>query len=528
MAIVQVSRITHRKGLGENLPQLAGAELGWALDERRLFIGNGTLEEGAPVIGNTEILTELSDVAALTNYIYRGTAAGYTAQTGSTASDTIVRTVQERLDDIASVKNFGAVGDGIADDTDAINRALFQIFCVQDNDRSRRSLFFPAGTYKITKTIIIPSYARLIGEGADSTIIQLNTGDTSNLSLYVARLGDSLQQTDAGIGTNGAVAPRNIELQSMTLRARKATDVLLIEAATQCSFSNVNFEGPLTRNSIDADKNADNIAGIRVSNVAAPVSNSLTFESCGFRNLTYGVNTDSEIKSVTIANGLFDTLYQGIVLGSGTVSVDGPNGFRATGNKFDNIYKEGIVFNNVTMNVSAHNVFYDVGNDFTTSPSSPCITIGNDNNISMYDLFSRTDSQAQTQTRVSVVGGTVSTSSQIQIGHYSRETGKSFVLADNAADQTIVAVSTDNVRAFRIDYTVTRQAAVRHGTIMVTAHNSNSTLDSLTYCDDYAENLDTGIVLSVEQVTNSRAEFKYSSNNTGAPGTLTYSISHLA
>ena len=32
------------------------------MDERRLFIGNGTLEEGAPVIGNTEILTEFSEL----------------------------------------------------------------------------------------------------------------------------------------------------------------------------------------------------------------------------------------------------------------------------------------------------------------------------------------------------------------------------------------------------------------------------------------------------------------------------------
>jgi hypothetical protein len=62
MAIVQISRITNRKGLAENVPQLAGAELGWAIDERRLFIGNGTLQEGAPVIGNTEVLTEYSDV----------------------------------------------------------------------------------------------------------------------------------------------------------------------------------------------------------------------------------------------------------------------------------------------------------------------------------------------------------------------------------------------------------------------------------------------------------------------------------
>ena len=70
MAIVQISRITNRKGLTENLPQLAGAELGWCTDSRRLFIGNGTLESGAPIIGNTEILTEFSDITVLSDYTY--------------------------------------------------------------------------------------------------------------------------------------------------------------------------------------------------------------------------------------------------------------------------------------------------------------------------------------------------------------------------------------------------------------------------------------------------------------------------
>jgi hypothetical protein len=65
MAIVQISQISNRKGLAVDLPQLAGAELGWSTDTRQLYIGNGTLEDGAPVIGNTEILTEFSDIVAL-------------------------------------------------------------------------------------------------------------------------------------------------------------------------------------------------------------------------------------------------------------------------------------------------------------------------------------------------------------------------------------------------------------------------------------------------------------------------------
>ena len=42
-----------------------------------------------------------------------------------------------------------AVGDGVADDTAAIQAALSSM-------QSRRVLYFPAGTYRITKTLIMP------------------------------------------------------------------------------------------------------------------------------------------------------------------------------------------------------------------------------------------------------------------------------------------------------------------------------------------------------------------------------------
>ena len=58
MAIVQISQIKNRRGLSEDLPQLASAELGWSIDTQELYIGNGTTDEGAPEEGNTRILTE--------------------------------------------------------------------------------------------------------------------------------------------------------------------------------------------------------------------------------------------------------------------------------------------------------------------------------------------------------------------------------------------------------------------------------------------------------------------------------------
>ena len=76
MAITQISKITVRKGRKENLPQLAAGELGWAVDTQQLYIGNGTLSDGAPAEGNTEILTDHS-ATPLTNGFTSITAAAH-------------------------------------------------------------------------------------------------------------------------------------------------------------------------------------------------------------------------------------------------------------------------------------------------------------------------------------------------------------------------------------------------------------------------------------------------------------------
>ena len=103
MAVIQISRVQHRRGLLQDLPQLSAAELGWVIDNRKLYIGNGPVEEGAPVVGNTEILTQYSDIlGGISSYTYKGTDVGYTAQTQS-GSGNVQRTLQSKLDDIVSV-----------------------------------------------------------------------------------------------------------------------------------------------------------------------------------------------------------------------------------------------------------------------------------------------------------------------------------------------------------------------------------------------------------------------------------------
>lgn len=525
MAIVQISRITNRKGLIENLPQLAGAELGWAVDTRQLFIGNGTLQEGAPVIGNTEILTEFSDITAVSNYTYKDIAVGYAAQTGPTASDPVVRTVQAKLDDFADVRDFGAVGDGAADDTAAINRALYQLYCIEANTQIRRALYFPAGTYKITETIIIPTYAKLVGEGADCSIIYLDTSsDISSLSAYVARYGDSQQQTGVNIGNNGAVAPRNIEISSMTFQSVEVTDIFLVEDATQCYFDSVNFVGPVTAADIIAAPSADNIAGVRFASTTSLVCNQITFDKCRFQNLTYGINTDQQIQSVTVSNSAFVTLYQGIVLGTGTPINGGASGFRAVQNLFDEVYSEGIVYDQVGLNISAYNVFYDVGNQFTTNPATPVVRFGSDNNVSLSDMFERTYLESQNDPRVQVTGGGADTGTQLQVGHYARDTGRIFTLADNQSNQTIFTTDTTTIKSYQMTYTIVRDTVVRTGTLVVSAGGASP---AVSYTDDYTEDASSGITLSVSRAGDI-VSMLYSSTSTGLSGTITYSLARLA
>ena len=54
--ITQISKIQVRSGNLEDLPQLSVGEFGWAVDEKRLFIGNDPNTIG-PIPDNTEIIT---------------------------------------------------------------------------------------------------------------------------------------------------------------------------------------------------------------------------------------------------------------------------------------------------------------------------------------------------------------------------------------------------------------------------------------------------------------------------------------
>jgi hypothetical protein len=531
LAIVQISQITNRLGINSNLPQLAGAELGWSTDTRQLYIGNGTLAQGAPVIGNTEILTEFSDILAFTNtYTYKGQAAGYTVQTGPTPGTPVSQSLQTWLDQFASVTDFGAVGDGVTDDTAAINRALYQLYCREVNPQVRRSLFFPAGTYLVSGTINIPPYAMLYGEGTNSSVISLvNNGGAVP---YVAQTADSLQQTGANIGSNGAVPPQYVNISNLGFRsADPLSSVFLVGQAKNCHFQNVGFYGPLTTTNLTT--NANNTVGVDFKSTTSLICTEIVFDGCVFTGTVYAVNTGQQLQGIVFTNGKFITLYQGIVLGNGTVTNGGPTGVRIIGNFFNTIFLEGIVFgsssNNIQLNASGHNVFYDVGNQFTGvtgTPSAPNINIYNSNNLSISDLFQRTPDFATIYPCVQLndtASIATTNGSQLSMGTYTRQSGSKIDIVNNTT-ATVLTISATQAKAFSFNYTIIRGTGYQTGTVIV---SSNGASADLNWSQDYVENETTGVALAVSQSGNN-ITVQYTSNNTGIPGIINYSVTYLS
>jgi parallel beta-helix repeat protein len=108
----------------------------------------------------------------------------------------VQRTVESKLQDVVSVKDFGAVGDGVADDTAAIQAAI----------DSGKTAYVPKGTYKISATLNLNNgYKALIGDDSLPVINKTTAGPA-------IRIG-----TTSGAVLNEYSTVKNLYLQSTTV-----------------------------------------------------------------------------------------------------------------------------------------------------------------------------------------------------------------------------------------------------------------------------------------------------------------------
>ena len=132
--------------------------------------------EAPPVLSTIEVLAwGVNDIGATTANLVTYTPAG----TGAVAT-----TVQDKLRESVSVLDFGAVGDGVADDTLAIQAAL----------NSGASVFLPSGTYNISSALTISTNGQeFIGQGKGKSIIKQTATNKNGIiitgnNVYVGHL----------------------------------------------------------------------------------------------------------------------------------------------------------------------------------------------------------------------------------------------------------------------------------------------------------------------------------------------------
>ena len=535
MAVVQISRIQNRRGLATDLPQLAAGELGWVVDEQRLYIGNGTVADGAPAVGNTEIVTAgSSSFTTALSYVYKGYLGDSTpVQTGSTGDFT--RTVQQRLDDYVSVKSFGAVGDDSTNDTAAIQRAIDELYSDTDetDTRSHRKLYFPAGVYRTNATITIPRYAHLVGDGPDKTVIRQSGGNGP-----VAVTEDLSGSTFDTGGIASGTFPTQIQVTNLTLKNAEAYGAISLDNASKVYFNNCKFEGTYASGGAD---NA-NSKGITVRSTNALRCSNIYFNQCQFTKFARLVDLSFDVTNVRFTDCDFSTSYYGAIIGdqwdaSTTNGMSlGPRDIQFNGNSWSTIGQQAIyVKSKQTVEAPSRNIIScgnwyadTVANNFQGINSLnevPVIQFDQDECTSVMDFFERTD---QRNTDFGDSTDPSNTPPEVQgIGLLTKPV-RQVTLSDATGSLTDTGIYLPgfNDKGVRISYKIHRGTTYRTGILTI-----SSAGEYASYNDDYEEsNGDAGITLTAKTsdgdstAGNDTIRVQYQSTSTGADATMEYQI----
>lgn len=487
MAIVQISRIQHRRGKknsGTGLPQLASAEFGWAVDTQELFIGNGSVSEGAPYVGNTKIITEHDNILDLANqYAYKPQEGNIWNSNAPT-----YRSLNQRLDDFVSVTNFGATPNSNLSASEmrvAIQRAVDGLY-LNGQINNRVTLYFPAGLYEIDESIKIPPFATIVGAGKDKTIISSETSvvfETVNGSSTPGNYNPSTTTTYYAVSPNQA---RYIDIQNITLQSLGNNTVFKLVDCANSTFKNVKIKGGWVTG----------VSGLPLSiGLELTASGVATCENNLFENLEIDgvdslVYSDFDIKDNTWSHCFFHMAKRGFVFGLDTIiggigQSTGPTHNLIKDSKFDMIDKEAIYIPTGKYNKSFNNKFYNVGND-SGSPqvaAHPNIFYADITNQSDNDYFARTealtpnnatDTYANTQYVPEILGSL----------NYNNIASNTISIGEFLDPTEVLKVPLLKGGTTFVDYVYTDQfnSVVREGTLEITSNYHNQ---SVTISDDF-------------------------------------------
>lgn len=140
-------------------------------------------------------LQDSADLPSNLGVLLAGTHGGSLINWQRTEAGSVLRTIESKLYETVSVLDFGAVGDGVSNDTDAIQAAI----------NTGKAVYFPQGTYLCNVTLT--EQFRLHGDGIEKTILKAwNTALPIVKNLYDSTSWDYSSVTDIafrGVGLVG-------------------------------------------------------------------------------------------------------------------------------------------------------------------------------------------------------------------------------------------------------------------------------------------------------------------------------------
>lgn len=248
-----------------------------------------------------------------------------------------------------SVLDYGAVGDGAADDTAAIQAAVDACFATPN----KGAVYLPAGNYKLTAAIDVPYGVSIYGDGGTASVLFCYDCDGLNFVTYGYQIG-SMFYEDFGItaesGTNRAGVITNINASTMDglyfsrLRFYGWNQCFVLRANWDCTITEC--VGQNINQGIDVASAGGQAIALRI------INNRFTKAAGGLGNApTYAINLDGSTtftesvlisfnkifgfdRNVNVGKGYFVNILSNDFSGPGRVIsfVDPSGGYNITDN----------------------------------------------------------------------------------------------------------------------------------------------------------------------------------------------------